>query len=76
VVSLAHQGSNPGARIYFWIYFRIYGDAYSVGGDVPIDDEVGRVCVHRDECMRVYMNACVCTVFKEKKEISYSPQDT
>ena len=39
VVSLAHQGSNPGARIYFWIYFRIFGDAHSVGRDVPVDDE-------------------------------------
>ena len=25
-----------------------------------------RVCVHRGECMRVYMSACVCTVFKKK----------
>ena len=39
VVSPAHQGSNPGARIYSWIYFRISGDAHSMGGDVPIDDE-------------------------------------
>ena len=28
VVSLAHQGSNPGARICSWIYFRIFGDAH------------------------------------------------
>ena len=26
------------------------------------DDSVVRVCVHRGECMRVYMSACVCTV--------------
>jgi hypothetical protein len=28
-----------------------------------------RVCVHRGECMRVYMSACVCTVFLKKKKI-------
>ena len=27
---------------YSWIYFRIYGDALSVGEDVPIDDEAPR----------------------------------
>jgi hypothetical protein len=26
-----------------------------------------RVCVHRGECMRVYVNACVCTVFLKKR---------
>jgi hypothetical protein len=26
-----------------------------------------RVCVHRGECMRVYMSVCVCTVFLKKK---------
>ena len=35
VVSPAHQGSNPGGRIYS----SIFGDALSVGGDVPVDDE-------------------------------------
>jgi hypothetical protein len=25
------------------------------------------VCVHRGECMRVYVSACVCTVFLKKK---------
>jgi hypothetical protein len=25
-----------------------------------------RVCVHTDECMRVCMSACICTVFKKK----------
>ena len=25
---------------YSWIYFRISGDAHSVGGDAPVDDEV------------------------------------
>ena len=39
VVSKAHQDSNPGARIYSWIYFRISDDAHSMGGDVPVDDE-------------------------------------
>ena len=39
VVSPAHQGSNPGARIYSWIYFRVSGDAHSLGGDVLVDDE-------------------------------------
>ena len=39
VVSPAHQGSSPDARIYSWIYFRISGYAYSVGGDVLVDDE-------------------------------------
>ena len=43
VVSPAYQGSNPDARIYSWIYFRISGDAHSVGGDVPVDDEVPMV---------------------------------
>ena len=43
VVSLTHQGSNSGARIYFWIYFRISGDAHSVGGDVSVDDAVPTV---------------------------------
>jgi hypothetical protein len=28
-----------------------------------------RVCVHRGECMHVYMSACVCTVFLKKKRI-------
>ena len=40
MVSPAHQGSNPGARIYSWIYFKISGYAHSVGGDVPVDDVV------------------------------------
>ena len=43
VVSRTHQGSSPGARIYSWIYFRISGDAHSVAGDVPVDDEVPTV---------------------------------
>ena len=43
MVSSAYQGSNPDARIYFWIYFRISSDAHSVGGDVPVDDEVSTV---------------------------------
>jgi hypothetical protein len=25
-----------------------------------------RACVHRDECMRMYVSACVCTVFLKK----------
>ena len=25
-----------------------------------------RVCLHRDECMHVYMSTCVCTVLKKK----------
>jgi hypothetical protein len=29
-----------------------------------------RVCVHRGECMRVYMSACVCTVFQKKKKVT------
>jgi hypothetical protein len=30
------------------------------------------VCVHRGECMRVYVSVCVCTVFlKKKKELGY-----
>ena len=29
------------------------------------------VCVHRDECMRVYMSACVCTIFKKKMPPSH-----
>ena len=41
MVSPAHQGSSPGARIYSWIYFKISGDAHSVGGDVPVDDVYG-----------------------------------
>jgi hypothetical protein len=28
-----------------------------------------RVCVHRGECMRVYMSVCVCTVFLEPHPI-------
>ena len=40
VVFPAHQGSNPDARIYFWIYFRFFGNVHLVGGDVPVDDEV------------------------------------
>ena len=43
VVSPAHQGSNPGARIYFWSYFRISGDAHSVGGDVLVDDDAPKM---------------------------------
>ena len=43
VISPAHQGLSPGARIYFWIYFRIFGDAHSVGEDVSVDDEVPTV---------------------------------
>ena len=31
VVSPAHQDLNPGAHIYSWIYFRIFGDVRSVG---------------------------------------------
>ena len=27
-----------------------------------------RVCVHRGECMRVYVSACVCSVFKKKQK--------
>jgi hypothetical protein len=29
-----------------------------------------RVCVHRGECMRMYVSVCVCTVFLEKKQLS------
>jgi hypothetical protein len=43
VVFPTHQGSSPGARIYSWIYFRISSNAHSVGGDVPVDDEVPTV---------------------------------
>ena len=43
VVSSAHQGLNSDARIYSYIYFRIFGDAHSVGGDVPVDDEAPTV---------------------------------
>ena len=43
VVFSAHQGLNSGARIYFWIYSKISVDVYSVGGDVPVDDEVPTV---------------------------------
>ena len=43
VVSPAHQGSSPSARIYFRIYVRISGDAHSVGGDVPVDEEAPTV---------------------------------
>jgi hypothetical protein len=32
----------------------------------------GRVCVHRGECIRVYMSTCVCTVFLKKKNIAYT----
>ena len=41
VVSLIHQGSNPGARIIpeFISGFPAMGDALLVGGDVPVDNE-------------------------------------
>jgi hypothetical protein len=29
---------------------------------------VGCVCVHRGECMRVYVSVCVCTIFLKKKK--------
>jgi hypothetical protein len=32
-----------------------------------------RVCVHRGEYMRVYMSACVCTVFLKKKKHGWRP---
>ena len=43
VVFPAHQGSNLGARIYSWIYFRISSNAHSVEEGVPVDDEVPTV---------------------------------
>ena len=31
-----------------------------------------RVCVHKDECVHVYVSVCVCTVFRKKKSGMYS----
>ena len=43
VVSSIYQGSNSDAHIYSRIYFRISGDAHSMGGDVSVDDEMPTV---------------------------------
>ena len=75
LVSPAHQSSNPGACVYSWIYFRIFGDAHSVWGDVPVDDEAwlrktqddmpaqSFEGAHRDRmcmCAFIRMSVCAC----------------
>ena len=43
MVSPAHQGSNPGARIYLVLISVFSGDVRSVGGDVPLNYEAPMV---------------------------------
>ena len=72
VVSLIHQGSNPGARIISGFISGFSAMRFQWEETFPstmicrlslskVLIGVGCACVHRDECMRVYMSACVCT---------------
>lgn len=41
-----------------------------MGGDVSVDSElvVRSLCLHRGECLYMFVRVCVCTVFLEKKD--------